>query len=226
MQRSNHAADGPAPAGPKIAEHAATWCFVAWFLVVGVVTYTVVHHIIQAIPIVAIAVAPKSVWVRHTAAMAGMAWIVMLAMFSPMISIAMFEGVDFTRRDRAFTWLAPGMAILAAAWSSVHLALLGRTRWWVWLGVLLAAGVVLGAAQPAVGLVLQVPLNQVFIGEFLWVPVLMLVAGIALLIPWSVARLATRKPRPRVTGGIIAMQAGYWTLFIVCVIGGIAITAL
>jgi hypothetical protein len=129
------------------------WANVAWLQVVGLQTHTVVHHVLHALPLSLLAVLPRTPWIRHGAAMAGLMRVVMLSLLSPMIAGAMREGIHIGEPGLAYTWLAPAMLLLAAAWSAVNLSRLGDrpSRWPVRMLAIAVAGVVLGWIQPISG---------------------------------------------------------------------------
>lgn len=206
-------------------ELAVLWCGVIWLQIVGLVTKTVLHHILHAIPLAVLGFIRGGYWTRHTRAMTGLAWVLMLSVFTPMIWHALSRGIVFTDRTLAYTWLAVGMLIIAAGWSAVSIAALiaQPSRWFLVLFTILLAGCAMAVIQPFLGSFLELPVSRVLSGQTRWMPVLgvevFLVAGLI----WGIVRLAVRPPRPPITLVVSLAQIIYWIAFIACMIVGLAI---
>lgn len=204
---------------------ALAWANVAWLQIVGLQTHTVLHHVLHALPLALLAVLPRTRWIRHLAAMAGIMWVVMLSLLSPMIANTLRGGIHFGMRGLAYTWLAPVMLLLAAAWSAVNLALLGGrpSRWPTWMLVIVALGAVLGWVQPVTVRFFEAPVTRALDRDGpAYAPVVALATVLALGI-WFVVRAATAPPRPGVDRAVLAGHVGYWLLFLACMLAGLLV---
>ncbi len=205
------------------AERALALLAVLWLQLVGVVTHSVLHHVLHALPLAGLLVLPRTPWVRHTTALVGFAWVVMLSLMTPMIHDALTSGIVFTLRGRAYTWLAPGMVIICAAWTAMHVAILaGRPRRWPGYGlVLVACAVVLALTQPQVYAVFETPLQRVLDGHLVYLLAVLLEVPLVLGLPWVVLRRLTCPPRPPVTLRALCWQSAYWLVFVACMVTGL-----
>lgn len=206
-------------------ERALAWANVAWLQIVGLQTHTVLHHLLHALPLALLAVLPRTRWIRHLAAMAGLMWVVMLSLLSPMIANTLREGIPFGMRGLAYTWLAPVMLLLAAAWSAVNLGLLGGrpSRWPMWMLAIVVAGAVLGWVQPVSARFFETPVTRARDRVApAYAPVVALATVLALGI-WFVVRAATAPPRLGVDRAVLAGHVEYWLLFLLCMLAGLLV---
>jgi len=194
-----------------------------WLQIVGVVTSSVLHHILHAAPIAILAILPRSRWVRHTAALTGFLWVFMLSAISPMISHMLHRGVVFGEPGLAYTWLAPTMLVISAAWSAVNIAILaGMPRGWPLFALgQLVLGVMLALGQPWVAPLYEVPLERLLVGNLAWAAVLAAEVPLTLVVPWWLVRLLTRQREPALTGKNALWQAVYWVGFAACMVLGL-----
>lgn len=210
-----------------MAELALLWGGVLWLQVVGVVTGTVAHHILHTLPIGMLGIVRGGPWHRHTRAMAGLAWVLMLAVFTPMIWHVLTRGVVFSDPSLSYTWLAPSMVVIAAGWSAASLsALQGRpSRFPLLWCIIVLAGLGLAGVQPLLSASIEEPVSRVVSGQLGWVPILMIeAAGITGLL-WGVARIAAPRPRPQLSAKVVCAQLAYWVTFLACMIMGLAVDA-
>lgn len=208
-------------------ELALLWCGVIWLQVVGLVTDTVLHHVLHAVPLAVLGFTRGGYWTRHTRAMAGLIWVLMLTLFTPMIWHVLSRGITFADPSLAYTWLAPAMLIIAAGWSAASVAALRAkpTAWpLAWFAIVLA-GLALAAAQPLVGTLMEAPVARVLSGHVGWVPVLvvevLLIAGIG----WGIVRVVAPRPLPAITWRMSLAQVSYWIGFVACMVAGLAVDA-
>lgn len=204
------------------AEWVLTACAVAWLQVIGVVTESVIHHVLHAIPIAVFLFLPRSTWVRHTASLAGFAWVFMLSFVTPMIRDVLTDGIVFVDRQHAYTWLAPVMLLISAAWSGLNAALLtGRPkRWALYALALLVIGVLLAHAPPWMRQLIELPLQRALEGRLLWVLIVVVEVPFVLALPWVLVRRLTQRPWPRLTSAVAAWQVAYWLTFLACMVVG------
>jgi hypothetical protein len=196
---------------------------VVWLQIVGVITDSIIHHILHAVPIILLAALPRSQWVRHTAALAGFIWLFMLALVSPMVHHALTRGIAWTTGAGAYTWLAPGMALLCAIWSSLNIAILGRRprAWATAAAGLILVTILFAGLQPWCAPAFEVPLQRVLDGRYSWLAVLLMEIPLVLAIPWVLLTWRTAPPRPRFTRKAAMAHAAYWLLFLLCMVAGL-----
>lgn len=214
------------PARPErweVAGRILGFASAAWLQVVGFVTATVSHHVVHALPILVLALAPRGRWTRHNAALAGFAWVLMLSLLTPMIHDVLRGGVRFSTRGLAYTWLAPGMVLISAAWSAVNLTLLARAprRMPAYFAWLVALGAVFGWTQPAVWPLFDACIEGVMRGNPTSVAVLAGWAVVLLPIPWFLVLCLTARPRQPMSGVGWAWAAAYWVFFVGCMVVGL-----
>ena len=106
------------------AESVSCALAVAWLQLVGVMTESILHHVVHAMPLAVLLFPRRSPRVRFTAALAAFAWIFMLSSVTPMIHMSLVEGVLFQPHPPPFVWLAPGMTLICAVWLALNLVLL------------------------------------------------------------------------------------------------------
>jgi hypothetical protein len=194
---------------------------VLWLQVVGVITGTVVHHVLHSLPILLLVALPRSRWIRLTSVLASFAWIFMLAvvsdnlMFSFRLALKGHLGIEL--------WLAPVMALLSAGWLSVNLTLL-RERENLFIPctlVSIALIPVLTALNPLLMHFLSLPVQRVLEGKYIFMFVLLAELSAILVIPWQIATRFAGTPELRVTPGIALRQALYWFFFLTCMVTGL-----
>lgn len=205
------------------AECAAAYAPALWLLLVGVVTSTLIHHVLHAIPVAILAVMPRSPWVRHTAALTGLAWVLMLALLTPMIRDVLERGIHTDDPALAYTWLAPAMVAISALWAGLNAAILSShpTRWWWYALFLLALAVVLAAVHPQVSGMFDAPLNRVLEGDVRWGLALLGELVLLLAIPWWALRSTWKHRGTRLTRRSAIGQIAYWLLFLTCMVTGL-----
>jgi hypothetical protein len=214
------------------AELALLWAGVAWLQLVGVVTGTILHHIIHALPLVALGFTTRSTWARRTRATAGIAWIVMLAFFTPMIWHTISWGVLFGEGYPNYLWLAPGMVLIASCWASASLTLLRAPprRPIVIAACTVGGAVALALLHPAVGWLLLIPIERLLAGEALWLPIVLIEAAVVLvpiaLIPRIVARAPMKALLTSTNRRTVIAHTTYWVGFVACMIAGLAVDQL
>ncbi len=196
---------------------------VVWLQVVGVVTETVVHHILHALPIAVLLPLPRSRAYRLTAALTGCAWIFMLAAMTPMIHHSIIEGYLLRYPELSYTWLAPSMAAISAIWMALNLTLLsGQPRQFGWfvLGSL-ALTPALALLHPLISAAFEKPLEATLQGHHLWALLLAIELPLVLALPWWLAVRLTAQRDIRFSVGTGLWQIGYWAFFFSCMVGGI-----
>jgi hypothetical protein len=202
-------------------EWLACAALVAWLQLVGVVTHSVVHHLLHAAPVLLLLFLPGSASRYFTAVLAGFAWVFMLAVVTPMLHHAIILGYAFTQPERAYTWLAPVAALIAVAWAACGLALLaGRSRLLLPTALSgIGAMVLLAWVQPFISIAFEVPLEGTLAGRYVWAPLLLLEAAVVLVLPaWSIFRL---NPALKLSAPFVAAQTAYWIFFVAAMVAGL-----
>ncbi len=195
-----------------------------WLQVVGVVTHSIVHHILHALPILLLVVLPQRTFrVRQTAALTGLIWIIMLAMISPMIHEALFDGITLSLSHKPYTWLAPGMVILCSIWSGYNIYyIIDRSHRWFWFTLgLLALSIIFAIFQPWVSQIYNVPVDRVLEGNILWLLVLVVELCLTLLLPWIFLYYINPDKQEPLSFRSIMWQIVYWVGFLLCMIIGL-----
>jgi len=206
---------------PHVAERVAGGLLVGWLQVVGVVTHSVVHHILHALPLVVLLVVRSSPARSVTALLAGYLWVFMLAAVTPMLHNALILGWVVSRPQLAYTWLAPVAAGLAVVWAAANAWLLRPSRWTLPVGVLVGTGLTLGlaAVHPYISTAFEYPLERTFAGEYWWAAVLLLETAVVLAVPaWGAFRLG-QLPRP--TWRFAVWQVAFWVFFVAMMVAGL-----
>lgn len=195
--------------------------FVAWLQLVGLVTHTVLHHLVQAVPIVLLLFLCPSPSRHFTGVLAGFAWVFMLAIVTPMLHDAIILGYAITHPEEPTMWLAPVAALVAAAWAAFNLAALAqRPRFLLPTGLVgIGLIVVLAWIQPYITVAFEVPLTRTLAGQYAWALVLLLEAPVVLVLPaWYLFRL---NPALRLCPSFVALQTAYWIFFVAAVVAGL-----
>lgn len=191
-------------------ERVACVAFIAWLQLVGLVTHSVVHHLLHAAPIVVLLLWRPTPSRHFTGILAGFAWVFMLAIVTPMLHYAIIRGYAFTQPDRPYTWLAPIAALLAVAWAACNLAILvQRPRFLLPTG-LVGIGLIplLAGVQPYISVAFEVPLERTLAGQYAWALVLLVELPVVLGLPaWLIFRL---NPALKLTATFVVSQTGYW----------------
>lgn len=195
---------------------------VAWLQWVGVATATVLHHVLHALPIVVLLFLPRTTGRRATSAVAAFLWIFMLATMTDNLASSW-------RRIAAgdtglLSWLAPGMAAIAAAWLARDLARLDARRGRIgpYAIASIALPPILTMLHGAIGPLLLAPVERLLAGRAGCAAVVAIEAAALVLIAGAaVVRLTACgwRPRPAAAAGWTA----YWGLFAACMIGGLAV---
>jgi hypothetical protein len=151
------------------------------------------------------------------------AWIVMLAMVSPMLHNALIRGYIITHPERPYTWLAATMALVSVIWMALNLTLLlrepGRLPRFVVGGVALVP--ICALTHPYFSPAIAAPLRWTIEGHYQWALVLALEVPLVLLAPWFAAIGLTRATDLRLTRKVLLGQVAYWTFFLSCMIIGL-----
>jgi hypothetical protein len=196
---------------------------VIWLQVVGLVTGTVVHHILHALPIVVLLLPARTRWVRLTAALAGFAWIFMLAAMTPMVHDGLIRGQILTQSGEAHLWLAPIMALLSGIWMAINLSLLSaaprRLPWFIAGSIGLIP--LLAVIEPYIGMILIYPMERVIEGAYGWIFILIIEAAAVLIVPWWLAIRLTGAADLKVTWRVLLASAAYWSFFVACMVVGL-----
>jgi len=194
---------------------------IAWLQLVGVVTHSVVHHILHAAPLVPLLLLRSSPSRCFTGVLAGFAWVFMLAIVTPMLHHAIILGYAFTHPERPYTWLAPVAALLAATWAAFNAALLNQCPRSVFAAGLVGIGliVVLASVQPYGSVAFEVPLERTLAGQYAWAIALLLEAAVVLVFPaWCTFRL---NPALRLSASFVGGQIAYWVCFVGAMVAGL-----
>jgi hypothetical protein len=202
-------------------ERVACAAFVAWLQLVGVVTHSVLHHLLHAAPILLLLLLRPSPSRHFTGVLAGFAWVFMLAVVTPMIHNAIILGYAFTHPERPYTWLAPVAAVLAAIWASLNLALLAQRPRLLLPTAPAGVGVIvlLAWVQPYISVAFEIPLERTLAGQYAWAIALLLQTAVVLALPaWLTFRLS---PALRLCASFAALQAAYWIFFVTAMVAGL-----
>ena len=197
------------------AERALSVLACLWVLVIGIETEQVPTHVIEAFPLLLLAVAPRSTWVRATAIAAGFSWLYMLVAVTPEFHQAIV-GWQFYALS---SWLAPTMVALCVAWMAANLAILSKLRRpnWVYLAGCLGIVLPLWLLNRCCMEQLLYPLQRIVEGHYAWsLPLvgssLAMVTCILLGVAWTTG---AKLPLSRRTVGL---SLAYWLLFVACMI--------
>ena len=203
-----------------ILERIACVLLIGWLQVVGVVTHSVLHHILHAAPLAILLVVRPSPARHFTGLLAGYLWVFMLAVVTPMLYNALILGYLFNL-GQPYIWLAPVAAGLAAVWAAANVALLRRRPRWFAPGVLIGFALtgLFAWAHPLLSRAFEFPLDRTLAGEYHWALVLLLETAVVLAVPsWCAARLS---PDLRVTRAFVGWQVAYWVFFVAAMVVGL-----
>jgi hypothetical protein len=205
--------------GMLVAERAAGVALVGWLQLVGVLTHSVLHHILHALPLVLLLVWRPTAARAFTALLAGYLWVFMLAVVTPMLHDALIRG-HLYNLGKPYIWLAPGAALLAVVWAACNATLLRPGRWTLPLALLVGLALTLGltAVQPHLSVAFEHPLDRTMSGESWWAAVLVVETAVVLALPaWGATRLGGLK----VSWRFALWQAVYWVLFVALMVAGL-----
>ncbi|MBN1534781.1 MAG: hypothetical protein JXA20_19070, partial [Spirochaetes bacterium] len=79
-----------------LLERAAGIMAVAWLQLVGIISGTVLHHVLHALPLFVLLTIPRTRALRLTAALAGFIWVFMLSAITPMVHDSLVRGLIAT----------------------------------------------------------------------------------------------------------------------------------
>jgi hypothetical protein len=195
---------------------------VLWLQVVGLITRTVLHHVLHALPLLLLVLLPRTRFVRWLSALTSYAWIFMLAVVTPELRLALGEGEGFRAA------LAPVMAVLSAFWMALNLMLLSERiggGWGCFLGSILLIPALM-ALNPYLMALFEIPLRRVLEGRAAWVGILVVELVLVLAIPWKLGLWLTGARDLRLTRRLLLQHAGFWAFFLACMIGGLAVDPL
>ena len=207
----------------SLAERIAGVAAVACLQVVGVMTDTVLHHVVHALPIVVLLPLRRTRVVRLTAALLGFMWILMLAGVTDELHKSLIRGDLFVSPRTPITWLVPIMVAISATWAALNLSLLRPTRrglsWFVLGGLMLALALAL--VHPLLNAAFEVPLDRTDQGEYVWAFVLALELCVLALGPWWLAVRLTGSRHVAITRSAVLRQVAFWGFFLVCMVVGV-----
>jgi len=196
---------------------------VLWLQVVGVVTHSIIHHVVHALPLLLLVPLRRSRSVALTAALASFVWVFMLAAISPMVHYSLVRGYLVTRPEVPYTWLAPSMCVICAIWCAVALTISSgkshRFKWYVSGGLLLIP--TFAALHPWATLPFEGPLDHVLRGAYLWATILVVELPLVLVGPWLVALWVSGARDIRITTSNALWQVTYWAFFLLCMVAGL-----
>ena len=209
-------------------ERLAGFSCAIWLQVVGIATGTILHHIIQIIPIVVLLVLPRSRWIHFTSSLTAFIWIFMLAGITPMVR-------DFYLKDYWLSWagwqaysLATVMCLLCAIWMTLNLVILrGSSRCFIGFllgGVVLV--VVFALVQPELERFYMIPLERILARQFYWFAVILMQLVLTLALPWRLAIRLTHAKGLQLSRRVFFWQAIYWASFPAFIVGGIMVDRL
>lgn len=201
-------------------ELAAGVLAVLWLQLVGIMSGTVLHHVLHALPIVVLLPMRRTRAVRLTAALVGFIWVFMLSAITPMVHDSLFRGLLFSSGNPDM-WLAPLMSLIAGIWAALNLAALNprRIKWFL-LGAVLATPL-LAAAHPMVYHAFRVPIEKTVSGQPHWAVLLTAELVLVLAGPLFVFVKATKSRGLSITRQAVLWQALFWLFFMACMIIGL-----
>jgi hypothetical protein len=203
-------------------ERIACVLLICWLQLVGVMTHSMLHHILHAAPLGVLLVVRSSPARHFTGLLAGFLWMFMLAVISAMLHESLILGYLFNRRPMPpYIWLAPVAAGLAVVWAAANLALLRRRSQSFVPGVLIGFALtwLFAWSHPYLSHAFEYPLHRTLAGEYHWVFVLLFETAVVVAASsWCVVRLI---PDLRVTRTFVGWQLAYWVFFVVAMVVGL-----
>lgn len=197
-------------------------CFaaIAWLLMVGIISNTVLHHILHALPIAVLLLVKRTRAVRLTAALVGFIWVFMLSAITPMVYDSLVRGFLFTS-DNPDMWLAPVMSLLAGLWASLNLAVLRprRVGWFIPGGFLITPALAL--LYPLVNSLFKIPVEHVIHGQPVWAILLAVELTAVLLGPWALFVHITGSRELKCGKRLVFWQILFWLFFLACMVIGL-----
>lgn len=203
-----------------VLERISCALLIGWLQVVGVLTHSVLHHILHAAPLVLLLVVRPTPARHFTSLLAGYLWVFMLAVVTPMLHNALIRGCLFNL-SQPYIWLAPVAAGLAAVWAAANFALLRRRPMWFAPGVLIGFALIglFAWVHPYVSHAFEYPLDRTLAGEYHWALALLLETAVVLAVPsWCAFRLS---PDLQVTRAFVGRQIAYWVFFVAAMVAGL-----
>ena len=193
---------------------------IAWLQIVGIISNTVPHHILHALPIAVLLLIRRTRAVRLTAALVGFIWVFMLSAITPMVYDSLVRGFLFTS-DNPDMWLAPIMSLLAGLWTSLNLAVLKPrcTKWFILGGFLLTP--VLAVLYPLVNSLFKVPIEHVIHGRLFWAILLAIELAVVLIGPWLLFVKITNSRELKCNQRLVFWQILFWLFFLACMVIGL-----
>lgn len=203
------------------AERMVCILLIGWLQYVGIRTNSVVHHILHAVPLAVLLLVPTSPARHLTGMLAGLLWVFMLGVISPMLFESLILGGMFTQTEVPYMWLAPIAALLAVVWAVVNATLLMRRprvfAQYLFLG--LGGAALLAALHPYLSMAFAYPLDKAIEGNYQWTLVLILEAMILLAFPgWCAFRWS---PDLRADWSLAGWQVIYWVFFVFMMVAGL-----
>ncbi len=204
----------------NLFERAAGFAAIAWLLLVGIISNTLLHHVLHALPLALLLPLARTRAVRLTAALVGYIWVFMLSAITPMVYDSLVRGY-LLKTDNPDMWLAPAMSLIAGAWASLNLAALRPrgTKWFIAGGILLTPALAL--LYPAVHALAGFPLERVMEGRLLWALLLVFELAIVLIGPWYLFVRITGSRELQCTKRLVAWQVLFWLFFLACMVTGL-----
>lgn len=196
-----------------------------WLQVVGVVTDSVLHHLLHALPFLFLWLIPDASWRSFTGALLGFAWIFMLGVVTENLSRA-FQ--LFPDGLRTIAVLAPVTAALSSLFMSVCLSRLQNFHYAFLAFLPICFGLVplFVVLRPVVSSGYAIALINVLNGSVFWGGILFLEMTLTLLIPGTIIYGIINNDALFLSRSAILYQVFFWTAFLGCMIGGLSLDRL
>ncbi len=203
-----------------VLERAACVAVIVWLQLVGIISNTVLHHVLHALPIALLLFVNRSRALHLTAALVGFIWVFMLSAITPMVYDSLVRGFLFSSNNHDM-WLAPGLSLIAGLWLSLNLAVLRprHAQWYIIGGLLLTPALAL--LYPAVNSLFKIPLERVIHGRLYWTILLMLELAAVLLGPWLLFVKLTGSRELKCNKRLVVWQLLFWLFFLACMVTGL-----
>lgn len=196
-------------------ERFACIAVILWLQLVGVMSNTVLHHVLHALPIAILSFVKPSRVLHLTAALAGFIWVLMPSAMTPMVCDSLVRGFFFNL-DNHDMWLAPGLSLIAGLWLSLNHAKLcpRRAKWYILGGCLLTPALAL--LYPAVNFLFKIPLEHVIQGRISWAVLLVAEPAAVLLGRWVLFVKLTGSRYLKCGKKLFLWQVLFWLFFLAC----------
>ena len=194
---------------------------IGWLQLVGVLTHSILHHVLHAAPLALLLFVKPSPARHFTGFLAGFLWVFMLGIVTAMLHDALILDYIVTHSHIPYTWLAPGAATLAAAWAATNAVLTAERPRWFLPALLAGLGMIplFAWAHPYVSQAFLYPLERTLAGEYVWVTALLAETAMVLAMP---SLLAFRvSPGLKWSASFVGWQIAYWVFFVVAMVAGL-----